>query len=94
MHVFGLQTLLNEVRVRAAEVSKTLLAGDTTENNLDASWIYKFTNDGVTFELFKHSSRRASKHEVLCALKCLCNGVNTSFGMHDERKYSCVFVRD
>ena len=24
-------------------------AGDTTENNLDASWIYKFTNDGVTY---------------------------------------------
>jgi hypothetical protein len=24
-------------------------AGDNTENNLDASWIYKFTNDGVTY---------------------------------------------
>lgn len=24
-------------------------AGDVTENNLDASWIYKFTNDGVTY---------------------------------------------
>ena len=24
-------------------------AGDTTESNLDASWIYKFTNDGITY---------------------------------------------
>ena len=24
-------------------------AGDTSENNLDASWIFKFTNDGITY---------------------------------------------
>ena len=31
-------------------------AGDTTESNLDASWIYKFTNDGITYTVTYRST--------------------------------------